>query len=357
MLMGAALVMSGVGAVGPTAAQTSPTENYGFVRFIHTSIDMRAVDIFAGETNTLIVSNLDYGQATEFMALPSTTQGFVARPAGFGPDAEPLFQLNRRVKANQSEIIAAAGLTNRRAFVLEALVMVRNATRNKARVRVFNMVWGGPYLSVRDTKGIYYGQDLQYLSTSADVDTAPGVYDFELVSGTGKSVTTAKGVNLEADKVYSLMIIGGMDGDPPVQLVILVSEQETTRVRIVNKSSNNADIYIKGNTEPFARNLPPGQSTDFNPVPSGATTFVLRAANSAPTSPELSFVAPQLRPGRDVTITLDGAGIATQMGITEDRLTPTLATPMTSGKVITPTINVGTPAGTTEATAAATQSP
>jgi hypothetical protein len=74
--------------------------------------------------------------------------------------------------------------------------------------------------------------------------------------------------------------------------------------------------------------LAPDDSTDFIPVPSGATTFILRATGSGPDGTEVAFVAPQLRPWRDVTISINGAGVATQMGITEDRPTPGLDTPL-----------------------------
>lgn len=344
LLPGAALFFVTFSAMMPAAAQTSSGDNFGFVRFIHTAIDVSAIDIYTGDTSqTPAVSNLAYGQATEFMTLPSSVQGYVVRPAGSGPSGDVLFRLNRRVKPNQSEIIAAAGLASRRAFVLEPLIVIRSGTRGNARVRVFNMVWGGPYLTVKDNTGAVYGQDLQYLSSSGDIDVAPGTYSFEVQSGAGKAVGKVENLNLEADKVYSLMIIGGMEGDPPVHFVVLDSEQETTRVRIVNNGNVATDVYIKGNDQPFVKDIVAGATTDFMPVPSGATTFVLRAANSTPNSPELAFVAPQLRPGRDITITINGTGVATQMGITEDHLTQLTATP---AKLQTPAATlVATPAG------------
>jgi hypothetical protein len=329
LLAGAAILLAGLSTLTPATAQTPSTENYGFIRFIHTAIDVPPLDIYAGDAKqSLIVSNMAYGEFTDFLTLPATVQGFTAREAGTGPGGDALFRLNRRVTPNQSEIITAAGLNSRRAFVLDSLVLVRNATRGKARVRVFNMVWGGPYLTVRDSNGATYGQDLQYLSTSHDADVTPDLYTFEVQqSGSGKSLTKQENVALQADKIYALMITGGMDGIPPVRLVILTSDQDTTRVRIANNSNVPADVYIKGNDTPFARAIPPGTMTDYTVVPSGATTFILRASGGAPNSQELAFVAPQLRPGRDVTISINGTGVATQMGITDDHLTPSLALP------------------------------
>ncbi|MCC7449912.1 MAG: DUF4397 domain-containing protein [Anaerolineae bacterium] len=328
LLVGAAVVLAGLGMLSPTAAQSPQIESYGFVRFVHTAIDMPALDIYVGEGGkSQVASNLAYGQATDFVTLPSSVQGYTVRAAGSGVDGEVLFRLNRRVKANQSEIIAAAGLNSKRAFVLESFVMVRDNTRGKARVRIYNTVWGGPYLTVRDSRDNVFGQDLQYLSISGDQDIEPGMYDFEIRSGSGKTVLAAPGMKLEADKVYAMIIVGGMDGNPPIQFVTLVSDQETTRVRLVNKGDAPADIYVKGSTSPLIMGLAAGASSDFVTIPSGATTFILRTANSAANSPEVAFVAAQLRPGRDVTITVNGSGVATQMGVTEDRLSQ-LITPL-----------------------------
>src|SRR5512141_681915 len=112
LLAGAAVLLIAVGALTPAAAQTS--DSYGFIRFVHGAIDVPALDIYASNPDVLLVSNLAFGQSTEFMALPTTIQGFTARPAGSSPDSDPLFRLTRRVKANQSEIIAAAGLGSNR---------------------------------------------------------------------------------------------------------------------------------------------------------------------------------------------------------------------------------------------------
>ncbi len=347
LLAGTAVLLVGIGILSPAAAQTPAADNYGFIRFIHGAIDVPALDIYASTPDEiLLVSNLAYGQATDFMALPTTIQGFTARAAGSGPDSEALFRLTRRVKANQSEIIAAAGLGGNRAFVLEPLVLVRSDTQGKARIRVFNLVWGGPYLTVLDDRGVTLGRDMQYLSSSGDVDVEPGAYSFEIRSGGGKPVATQKAVNLEPDKIYALMILGGMEETPPLQFVILASDEETTRVRFVNKSNAAADIYIKGTSKPFVAGLGVNASTDLMTVPSGATTFVMRAQGSPADSTEVAFVAPQLRPGRDVTITINGSGVATQMGVTED---------IPARNLSIPGVLAGNPSPSASATAAATQ--
>ncbi len=320
---GALIVLLGFGLITTATAQAPQDDNYGFIRFAHTAVDVPSLDIYVmGGSATPLVRNLQYGQSTDYFTLPSITDGFLARASGSGANGEILARLTRGVKTNQSQIIVAAGLADKRAFVLEPLTLVRDNTRGRARVRVFNTVWGGPYLGVTDNQGHAYGQDLQYLSSSGDVDVDPGTYDFEIKTGSGQTLFTESGFNLSSDKIYSLIIVGGMENTPPVHFLIVVSDQEVTRVRFVNRSHHAADIYIKGDPSPFVAGLPGGASTDFLPLPSGAITFYLRPSGTPPSGAELAFVASQLRPGRDVTITIDGEGVETQMGISDDHLSP-----------------------------------
>ena len=68
-----AVILLGIGSIMSVTAQSAPTDNFGFVRFIHTAIDVPPLDIYIGDANpTRLVSNLAYGEATDFMSLPTT---------------------------------------------------------------------------------------------------------------------------------------------------------------------------------------------------------------------------------------------------------------------------------------------
>ncbi len=308
--------------VAPVAAQTTPEGDVGFTRFAHTAVDVPPLDIYLGNNPQPVVTNLKYGDVTDFIALSTKLSGYTARAAGSAANSEPLFKLDWGVKANKSEMITAAGLGSRKAFVLEPLTLVRNDTKGKARVRVFNTVWGGPALNVTTTQGTAFGQNLEYLKVSNDADVAPGTYDFEVKDGTGKTVASTPGVNLEADKVYVMLLMGGAEGNPAVKLMPVVSDEEKTRVQFVNGSGGPVDVYIKGQDKPIALGLANGASSELSALPSGAVTFVTRNGGSALTDQELAFIATQLRPGRDTVITLTKTGGAVQMVVTSDLLTP-----------------------------------
>src|SRR5204863_1009932 len=86
-------------------AQDQPDDNFGFVRFAHTAIDVPALDIYVEDGSPApLVSNLQYGQTTDYFTLPSTTRGFVAREANSSANGKILAHLTRGVKTNQSQI-------------------------------------------------------------------------------------------------------------------------------------------------------------------------------------------------------------------------------------------------------------
>lgn len=310
-----------VTSAGSATAQSPDTANVGFVRFMHAAIDVPPIDIYVGSDPKPVAASLSYRQFTDFVALPTNLSGYTARAAGSGPNGAVLFRLDWGVKANKSELIVAVGLAARKSFVLEPLTLVRNETKGKARVRVFNTVSGGAHLSVSSKQGVAFSKDQDYLNASADSDVAPGPYNFETKDDTGRLTTNPLSLTLEADKVYTLVLVGGAGGNPPISIIPIISDQETTRVQIINKSGSAFDVYVKGEAQPLVAGVTDGQSTDFIGLPSRAVTLVLHKPGSGAAGKEMGALELQLHPGRDTVITLSNAGGVPQLAITSETLT------------------------------------
>lgn len=324
ILLGVCVLLVATSLVLPSAAQPIK-DNVGFVRFVHTAIDQGPIDIYVGANPKPVATNLKYGDVTDFVTLPVTTSGYVARAAGSPADSKPLFSLNWGLRTNESQMITAAGLNSRKAFLMEPIILVRNKTNGKARVRIFDTVWGGSNLNVSATQGLNFSTNQHYLSVSDSADIAPGAYDFQVKDGSGKVVGSLSGATLEADKVYMLLIVGGTTGTPPITLLPVMSDEEKTRVQFVNQTGSAVDVYIKGETKPFAANLGANATTDLMALPTGSVTFVVRKAGSSVTDKELAYIATQLYPGRDLVITVGASGGLVQMAITSYALTPPIA--------------------------------
>src|SRR5579859_2517559 len=272
ILLGACGLLLAALVALPAAAQTTQND-VGFVRFVHTAVDVGPIDIYVGADPKPVVTNLKYGDVTDFVTLPVTTSGYIARTAGSPANSKTLFSLDWGLKANESQLIAAAGLNSRKAFLMEPITLVRNKTNGKARVRLFDTVWGGANLGVGAAQGMSFSTNQGYLNISNNSDIAPGVYDFQVKDGSGNVVSTLPGTSLEADKVYMMLIVGGSGGTPPIHLLPIVSDEERTRVQFVNQSGSALDVYIKGETTPFAAGVAAGARTPLTALPTGSVTF------------------------------------------------------------------------------------
>lgn len=298
-------------------AQTS-TQSVGFVRFAHTAIDVGPVDIYQGESGqTPLVTNLSYGEFTDFLTLKVTTTGFVAREAGTGPTGKVLSTANWGVKANESVILTVAGLASNREILLEPILIIRNDVKDQARIRVVNMIWG-THLSVRSGNNLTLGKGLGPLGLS-DLEVAPGKYPLDVVDDTEKEVASLSDVELRANTIYTIMLVGGKDGNPAITITNIASDQDTSRVKIINKASGSVDIYDKALGTLFVSDVASGADTGFVAMPSRDVTFQVRDAGSAADSNEIAVISTQLRPERDVTIVINPNHT---MEITEEVLTP-----------------------------------
>jgi hypothetical protein len=312
-LMVAVAMMVVVGG-GMVAAQEETPQSIGFVRFAHLSIDQAPVDVYYNDE--VLVADLAYGEYTAFYVLPAADGTFDVRVAGSDPDTEPIASLGSGVQSNLSQLIAVVGLNANISLAVEPLNIVRNATNSLARVRVFNAVAGAAALSITNEAGTDFGTGTTFLSV-IDADVEPSTYTFTVTDANGASVLSQE-VELEPDMVYLLVLHGGAEGNPPVELLVIPSEQETTRVRFINESGTAGDIYLEGTDEPLQTNF--DGETDFIDVPSGAATFVLRGAGAAADSTALASTAVQLFPAREVTIRVSGTGDDTVMEVVSDEI-------------------------------------
>jgi hypothetical protein len=349
-----AVVLMAALAVLPVAAQQADSTNdYSFVWFANAGPDSSPVDIYFGdEADEPLVSDLAFGESTEMYVLPSNQRGFVLREAGADRTAEPIFSADWSLTPNQSYLILATGLAERKAFILEPITIVRNKTQGKARLRIVNAISGGPALNVATKSGTSLAQNTAYI-TVADAEVEPG--DAEIVVQTAGGETRAEiDVALAADTVYVLVITGGPEGTPAAAVTVIEVPQDTTRVRIVNEADAPFDIVqTDGASEKqFAAQLAPGATSEFIDVPSDTVSFLVKRPGAGTANAVSASIPVELRPGRDVTLTIRGSGERVEIVQTSDVLSEGLVVGGTGEPVGT-----ATPDATSEPTAAPTVEP
>ena len=316
----AVLFTAGTGL--PVAAQQPRSYQVSLVWFAHVGTDAPSVDIYFGDTATTpIVSDLSFGDVTPMFAVLANKRGFVMREAGSAPDSVPIFTANWALTPNQSYLILATGLVYKRSFVLQPITLVRNNMQGKSRLRIINVISDSPPLRMLDTTGASLGTNLYYLRT-VDLNHALGSSDLILQNRLGEVITTET-VDFKADMLYVALITGDAIDTFPIDLQVLEIPQETTRVRVVNHADANLNVLLKRNAKqvPFATNLAPDAQTDFTDVPSGAASFLVKSAAEGADNRELAAALTQLRPSRDVTLTIQKSGAKLEIGVTAEELT------------------------------------
>lgn len=291
----------------------------GFVRFVHTSTDTGPLDIYAQNLGDVpLVGNLQFGQFTPFIYLPSGTYTFDARAAGAGVESEVTTSLSWDLSPDTSWLIASVGRLDNLTFLLEPVSLLRSDINGNARIRVVNWIPNIEQITVASDQGETFGEGLGWIGIH-DADVAPGTYNLGLTSGDGQPLAAPAPYELAADTLTALVVAGDRDNDPAPRIIPIVSAQDVARVRFVSNRPDAVDIHVRPGNNRIVENLAPGTTTDYLPLQSGAITFVAYAPGTGPGGRELAALIDQLRPARDVTVTLNADNT---IAITEVVFTP-----------------------------------
>jgi hypothetical protein len=217
--------------------------------------------------------------------------------------------------ANSSWIVTAAGLLDEFSFIVEPLSIVRNDFNGRARVRVVNLV---PELRVRvrSEEGVEFGDGLGWIGIK-DTMVDAGLYTLR-VNTDGEALMEPVSFELDAEMTYTFYVIGRPGSDHPVRLLPIIAPQDMTRVRFVSRRSDGVDIHYRPANDRIVERIAGDETSEWIPLASGAVTFIAYEPGTGPTGRELAALPLQLRPGRDMTITLDGQGFE----VNEVALTP-----------------------------------
>lgn len=288
------------------APEVDLQKSVAFIAFAHTSIDSGPIDIYSGSSGTPVIANLAFGETTSLIPFNGGPRTFTARPAGSGPDGELLYTVRWDYLANSSWIVTAAGLLDKFAFIVEPISIVRNNYNGRARVRVVNLVqdWR---LTVRGDNGTEFGSGLGWVGIK-DTMVNAGSYTLQ-VSASGETLNDPTPFEFTAETTHTLYIIGQPNSTHPVRLLPLVTPQDTTVVRFVSRRDDAVDIHYRPTNERLVADISSGETSEPVSLASGAVTFIAYAPGTGPTGRELAALPMQLRPGREITVTLNNRGM------------------------------------------------
>lgn len=287
-----------------------------FVRFAHVSADAPSVDLYVQEIgDTPLVSDLAYGEVTDFILLPEGNYNIVATAAGTGMDGDVVATINWDVAPNTSWLVSVVGLMSNVSMSVEPMALLRNDIgEDTARVRVVNFISGAQPLTIASDAGDDFGQGLDWMGVF-DADVKPGTYNLSVTTPDSSLKTENVPVDLAGGQLSTLLILGSADGTQPVQIVPFDSIADSARVQIVNNSGEAIDIFRRPGDEQVVTSLEAGATSDWISVPSGSTTFVAYAPGTGPSGTELASWIGELSPARDVTVTFGADGATEQTDV------------------------------------------
>ena len=204
-IMLAAVVMFGlaVGGAGRVAAQSDEAN----VRVIHASPDAPAVDIWVN--GSVAFEGLEFGDATDWIALPAGSYDVAVAPAG-ADAADAVIEATLDLEGGVNYNVAAVG------FLADITATVfttdtADLAEGQARVQVVHASPDAPAVDIAVAGGPVLVADLSFPNASGALDVDSGTYDLEVrPAGTEDVALDLPGVALDAGTVYDILAIGSL---------------------------------------------------------------------------------------------------------------------------------------------------
>lgn len=195
-----------------------PLHNVG-VRLLHASSDVPAVDVYANGVR--IAQNIAYGQATEYLPIPSRTYKVELFPAGKNPTGRPLLSQTLDVDARKFYTVAIVG--KQAAFTLLPIADMPVPVYGKAKVRFVHLSPDAPAVDIAVTGGPILFRNVSFKQATGYIEVPAGTVDVEVrLAGTAQIVLTVPNVTLRTNVVYSSFAIGLAQGHPPLKALLLL---------------------------------------------------------------------------------------------------------------------------------------
>jgi hypothetical protein len=199
--------------IGAVAAQSGNA----FVRVAHFSPDAPAVDIWVDGSRA--ITNLEFKQITNYVALPAGGRNIVVVPAG--QTSPEVIKATATLQAGRYYTIAARGiLANIAPSILEDTVAT--VSGGQAGVRVIHMSPDAPAVDVAVTGGPILFSNLPFPQAGAYLFVPGGSYNLEVrIAGTSTVALPLPGVTFESGRRYSVFAVG-LAGDGSLTVVPVI---------------------------------------------------------------------------------------------------------------------------------------
>ena len=197
----------------------APNVNSGF-RVLHAVPNAPNVDVYAN--GSLLVSNLSFSSISTYLSLTPGTYELQIYRSGFYDT--PLATQNVQLAPSANYTISVVTLGGLFLFKLrDAPIAV---SPNSSYLRFMNLSQTAPLLNLNLPNGTQLFNSVEYLETTGNYTTSPGIYNFVVEFSGGTAVNkNLKDLTLEGGKLYTIYVIGVFDGKPPLGYLFVEDER------------------------------------------------------------------------------------------------------------------------------------
>ena len=192
-------------------------EMSSYIRIFHASPNAPAVDVYAN--SNLLVKNLSYKEASQYLPVPAGTYNIKVYPSG--NMTNPV--INTTVSIPKSKVfnVAAIGtLPNISLFPIPEPVMGEKLGR--PCVRFVHLSPNAPAVDIRLANGNIVFNDVSYKEITDYACVPAGNYTFKVnAAGTNNTALTVPNVRLDNNTYYTIYAVGLVGKSPALEAVLL----------------------------------------------------------------------------------------------------------------------------------------
>jgi Domain of unknown function (DUF4397) len=205
----------------PAAAQPEPGAS-AMVRGAHFSPDTPNVDVyltaFKGGTTTLALSDVGYGDISDFMRIDPGLYTVGMRPAGADASTPVVFSYTLDAQPGKYFTAVAIGMNES----LQGRVLAEDFTApppGQTRVRVIQAASRAPRADITAENGTVFGDDVAFGSTTDYKTVAAGSFPVTARSVDDTSVSTTTNLTLDQGHVTTVALLDGQDSGIRLQSI------------------------------------------------------------------------------------------------------------------------------------------
>ncbi len=339
----------GAGVAGTGLAQANPTR----LRAVNAIPDGPSVDVLVD--NSTVFSNLAFTTVTPYTGATAGSHDIKVVPTG---STTAVIDTTQVLQPNRDHTFIAAGTMSSPT----SLLLVDDNTlpsSSQARVRFVHVSPNAPAVDVAVTGNGVLFSNVSFLSVGNYITVNAATVNLEVrQAGTSNVLLSIPNVTLSGSTVFTIFIMGLLNGTPPLQSVISVDATPTAA------AAATATAVSTATASPTATPSGTPTATAVTATPTVTATAVTATpsltATAVTATPSLTATAVTATPSRTataVTATPTGTAAATATPSTAATVTGTAAasaTPTTAAATSTSAAPTATTAATSAVTATST---